>query len=237
MLSVLFSFFLVFPLVFYLYCKDIKKSKNNLHLYGIYGFFGLPGKGKTMCMTKYLNDLRKKYGDKIYIMTNYFYKGQDIEFVSWKQLLLVYDKPLVVAWDEVQNEFNSRDFKSFPIQLLSVLTQVRKGHGIQILYTAQRYHFVDKNFRSLTFGCYDCGTFFNRFTFALKYDTVDYEEKVNQVDFKKRKKIRSNSHFSFIQTDKLRECYDSFKMLNSAREKQYMTREEIAIIEGGKIDT
>ena len=106
-------------------------------------------------------------------MTNYFYKGQDIEFVSWKQLLLVYDKPLVVAWDEVQNEFNSRDFKSFPIQLLSVLTQVRKGHGIQILYTAQRYHFVDKNFRSLTFGCYDCGTFFNRFTFALKYDTVD----------------------------------------------------------------
>ena len=82
-------------------------------------------------------------------------------------LLKDYDKPLVVAWDEVQNEFNSRDFKDFPISLLTKLTQVRKGNGIQILYTSQRWHFVDKNFRSLSFGCYDLdilGCIFLRFS-------------------------------------------------------------------------
>lgn len=236
MLAVIFYFILCLPFLLVLYILDLKKNKNELHLYGIYGFFGLPGTGKTICMTQYLNDMRKKYGDKVYIMTNYFYKFQDFEFVSWRQLLDIYDKPLIVAWDEVQNEFNSRDFKNFPVQLLSVLTQVRKGHGIQILYTAQRFHFVDKNFRSLTFGCYDCGTLLNRYTYALKYNTVEYEEKCNQLDFNKRKRIKSVNHIIFIQTEKLRNCYDSFKMLSSARDKQYMTREEISLIESGGRD-
>ena len=135
----------------YLVFKKFKDKKEmGVHLYGIYGFFGLPGKGKTMAMSKMLMDMREQYGDSIYIMTNYAYNDQDFEFTSWKDLLKEYDKPLVVAWDEVQNEFNSRDFKSFPISLLTLLTQVRKKNGIQILYTAQRWHFVDKNFRSLS---------------------------------------------------------------------------------------
>ena len=46
-------------------------------------------------------------------------------------LLKEYDKPVVFAWDEVQNEFNSRDFKNFPVELLTLLTQNRKGHGKQ----------------------------------------------------------------------------------------------------------
>ena len=99
----------------YLIIKRIIDKKNmGIHLYGIYGFFGLPGRGKTMAMSYQLQKLRKQYGDNIYIMTNYNYLDQDFEFTSWKDLLKEYDKPLVVAWDEVQNEFNSRDFKSFP---------------------------------------------------------------------------------------------------------------------------
>lgn len=212
----------------YLLVKKIIDKKNmGIHLYGIYGYFGLPGKGKTMAMSHKLNKLREQYGDDIYIMTNYFYKDQDFEFNSWKDLLKEYDKPLVVAWDEVQNEFNSRDFKSFPISLLTLLTQVRKKNGIQILYTAQRWHFVDKNFRSLSFGCYECGTILGNLSYTRLYDPVDYDNLCSQSDYDKRRRIHPKFTESFLQTKELRECYNSYQMLESAKTKDYLDREEI----------
>lgn len=230
MLLIILKCIFLFPYLLYM---NIKENKNKpIHLYGIYGFFGLPGKGKTMAMSKYLNDMRAKYGDKIYIMTNYYYNGQDFVFTSWKDLLKNYDKPLICAWDEVQNEFNSRDFKSFPIALLTLLTQVRKKNGIQVLYTAQRWHFVDKNFRSLSFGCYECNTFMGRYTFAKMYDPVDYDNLCSQSDYDKRRKIRPIKYMDFLQTEDLRNCYDSYKMLETAKTKDYMDRQELNIING-----
>lgn len=212
----------------YLLVKKIIDKKNmGIHLYGIYGYFGLPGKGKTMAMSHRLKKLREQYGEDIYIMTNYFYNDQDFEFNSWKDLLKEYDKPLVVAWDEVQNEFNSRDFKSFPISLLTLLTQVRKKNGIQILYTAQRWHFVDKNFRSLSFGCYECGTILGNLSYTRLYDPVDYDNLCSQSDYDKRRRIHPKMTESFLQTKELRECYNSYQMLESAKSKDYLERDEI----------
>ena len=212
----------------YLLIKKIFDKRNmGIHLYGIYGYFGLPGKGKTMAMSHQLKKLRDKYGDSIYIMTNYCYNDQDFEFNSWKDLLREYDKPLVVAWDEVQNEFNSRDFKSFPISLLTLLTQVRKKNGIQILYTAQRWHFVDKNFRSLSFGCYECGTILGNLSYTRLYDPVDYDNLCSQSDYDKRRRIHPKITESFLQTKELRNCYDSYRMLESAKSKDYLDREEV----------
>ena len=115
--------------------KDAFKNRKNkeVHLYGIYGYFGLPGYGKTMAMSWELLELRKKYQDKIYIFTNYGFKEEDKPFDNWRMLLETYDKPAIFAWDEVQNEFNSRDFKNFPVELLTLLTQNRKGHGKRVL--------------------------------------------------------------------------------------------------------
>ena len=197
-------------------------------MYGIYGFFGLPGTGKTMAMCKELAKLRKKYGKEIYITTNFCYTDQDFVFAGWKDLLKTYDKPLVVAWDEVQNEFNSRDFKNFPIALLTQLTQVRKGKGIRIYYTSQRFHFVDKNFRALSFMVSDCRTILGRYTIVKKYDIIDYEELVQTAQVDRKCKIKPKFVDFFIQTDKLRNSYDSFKMLETAKTKEYMTRSEVA---------
>ena len=229
MILIVLKVILYFPYLLFMRIREKKDSP--VHLYGIYGFFGLPGKGKTMAMSYQLQQLRKKYGDQIYIMTNYFYKDQDFIFNSWRDLLKEYDKPLVVAWDEVQNEFNSRDFKSFPIALLTLLTQVRKKNGIQILYTAQRWHFVDKNFRSLSFGCYECNTILGRYTFAKLYDPVDYDNLCSQSDYDKRRKIHPKTYIEFLQTDDLRTCYDSYRMLESAKSKGYMSRDELAAID------
>lgn len=231
MIYVFLKFVLLFPIILILRMIDKKENSKGLHLFGIYGFFGLPGEGKTISMSRRLNEYREKYGNDIYIMTNYHYDKQDKAFTSWTQLLEYYDKPLVVAWDEVQNEFSAREYKNFPIQLLTLLTQNRKGHGIQILYTSQRWHFVDKTFRSLTMGCYDCHTWLGRYTYALMYRPDDYDQKCNTVNVDNKTKIHSIDSFSFIQTKKERDCFDSYKMLESAKNKQYMSREELAIIE------
>lgn len=226
MLLVILKVVALFP---YLVYRAIKDRKNRgIHLYGIYGYFGLPGKGKTMAMCHQLRSLREKYGDQIYIMTNFCYKDQDFEFTSWKDLLKEYDKPLVCAWDEVQNEFNSRDFKSFPISLLTLLTQVRKKNGVQILYTAQRWHFVDKNFRSLSFGCYECNTILGGYTIARLYDPIDYDNLCSNSDYDKRRRIHPKMTTGFLQTESLRNSYDSYRMLESAKSKDYMSREEVS---------
>lgn len=234
MLITYLKFFLLLPYLFYLRFKDIASQKGKVHLYGIKGFFGLPGTGKTMAMCYQLKELRRQYGDKIYIMTNFNYADEDYQFTSWQDLTFAYDRPLVVAWDEIQNEFNSRDFKSFPIALLTQLTQVRKGHGIYLLYTSQRYGFVDKNFRQLSCTVCDCKTVLGCFTVVKSYDSMDYEEKEKSVEFDKKMKIRPKSVFSFVQTSALRDSYDSYKMLETARYKAktggYMSRDEIAQI-------
>lgn len=208
--------------------RIINKQEKKPHLYGIYGYFGLPGAGKTMAMVWQLEKYRKKYGDKVYIMTNFHYKGQDFEFRTWRDLLREYDKPLICAWDEVQNEFNSRDFKNFPVELLTLLTQNRKGNGKQILYTAQRWNRVDKVFRELTHYAIDCSTVLGRLTRLKYYHWMDYEnlQATNILD--KKMKIKPVKVDSFVQSDYLRTLYDSYKMLETAKTKEYIDRFERA---------
>lgn len=207
--------------------RIVKGQRKKPHLYGIYGFFGLPGKGKTMGLTYELEKIRRRYGEDVYITTNYFYKNQDFPFSGWEMLLKEYDKPLVVAWDEVQNEFTSRNFKSFPIELLTLLTQNRKGNGIRIMYSAQRYNRVDKVFRELTHQAVDCNTIFGRWTRLRYYHWEDYEELNNQTAVNLKMKIRPIRRLSFVQNDNVRDLYNSYKMLESAKSKDYITLEEV----------
>lgn len=228
MLYVILKTIVLFPYLLYRAYQD-KKGKG-IHLYGVYGFFGLPGKGKTMAMTHQLEKYRELYGNDIYITTNFNYLDEDFPFTTWKELLKPYDKPLVVAWDEIGSIFNSRDFKSFPSELFRILTMVRKKNGIQILYTAQRWHFVDKNFRSLSFGCYECNTICGCFTITKLYDPVDYDNLCSNSDYDKRRRIHPIKVDSFLQTDELRNSYDSYQMLETVKNREYMDREELAQI-------
>lgn len=209
------------------YRKFKNRKVKQPHLYGIYGYFGLPGQGKTMAMSQELLSLRGKYGNDIYIFTNYGFKFEDKPFDNWRMLLENYDKPAIFAWDEVQNEFNSRDFKSFPVELLTLLTQNRKGHGKRIYYTAQRYNRVDKVFRELSFLVGDCRTIMGRYTRVRWYDTEDYENLLSKADVNLRIKIHPRMRCSFIQSDFLRDCYDSYQMLESAKKKEYQDRKDV----------
>lgn len=118
MITIVLTFIVLFPVVLFLHQLDLSRARGKVHLFGIYGFFGLPGQGKTMCMCRQLSQMRKKYGDKIYIMTNFNYNDEDFQFKSWKDLLKEYDKPLIVAWDEVQMNLIPVTLKHFLLHFL-----------------------------------------------------------------------------------------------------------------------
>lgn len=199
---------------------------HKVHLYGIWLYCGLYGQGKTMALTEYLTRMRKKYGDKIYISTNYGFKYEDFPLDSWHDLLTNYDKPVIFGYDEIQNEFNSRDYKNFPYELVKLLTQNRKGNGKQIVGTAQRYGRVDKTIRELCTHVVECRkSYFGRVTKTKKYDVEDYEQMLAEVDVMKKRKTPCR-RYSFIQTDKLRNSYDTLQMLETAKTKEYVSASE-----------
>lgn len=211
------------------WCRDIYryfKYPRKIHLYGIWLYCGLYGQGKTMALTEYLTRMRKKYGDKIYICTNYGFRDEDFKLTHWRDLLSDYDKPVIFGYDEIQNEFNSRDYQNFPFELVTMLTQNRKGNGKQIVGTAQRFGRVDKTIRELCTHVIECRRgYFGRVTKLRKYDVDDYEQFLHEIDVMKKRKI-PHSNYKFIQTDELRNAYDSFQMLASAKGKQYVTSAE-----------
>lgn len=218
------------PLLFKDFFKKLTCKDRKVHLYGIHGYVGLYGQGKTIALTKYAYNLRKKYGNKIYIASNYFLSFQDFPINHWKQLLDTYDKPVVFLYDEIQNDFNSRLYRDFPMVLVYMLTQNRKGNGKQLCYSAQEFTAVDKNFRDLTMSVNVCRTYLGRLTTVHKFSKRDYDEYSNTVSSNKRFKCRSRRIWRFVQSDYIRGCYDSFKVLENARLRKYMNRDELAKI-------
>jgi hypothetical protein len=204
-------------------------KKRKVHLYGIWCFVGLYGGGKTMSLVEYLERKRKRFGSRIYIATNFFYKNQDFPIDSWQDLLKEYDKPVIFGYDELQNEFNSREYEKFPVNLMHMLTQNRKGHGKQIVYTAQDFETVDKNFRRLTTKVVRCKTWFGRLTITKAYDIEDFLQlsQTLSVDRKMRIRPKAKESSTYVQTDYLRNLYDSYQMLEVAKKKQSLGLHEL----------
>ena len=201
--------------------RAIKNRDKKAHLFGIWCFVGLPGAGKTMSLVHYLDSQRRKYGEKIIIITNFYYAGQDAHLEDWKMMLKEYDRPVIFAWDELQNEFNSRGYKEFPIRLVHELTQNRKGHGKQVVYTTQTFTAVDKNFRSLTATVVDCRTYFKRLTTSAYYKREVYEARAEAKAIDRKIRNKPKRRERFLQTDYLRSRYNSYQRLDYLKGLEY----------------
>ena len=200
----------------------IKNRNKKVHLYGIWCFVGLPGAGKTMSLVRYLDQQRREHGDKIKIITNFYYAGEDEHLSNYELFLKEYDRPVIFAWDELQNEFNSREYRKFPMQLVHEMTQNRKGHGKQLVYTTQSYTAVDKNFRNLTTKVIDCRTYFRRLTSCRVFKTAFYEAFMASSSLDKKIKIKPEKRERFLQTNYLRGRYDSFQRLDYLKGLDYV---------------
>jgi len=213
------EFSILLPIDFFkwkLYDIITRAKPEQKELFGLRIFVGLPGQGKTMSLARKLSYLRQKYKNSIYIYTNFGWKWEDDPFTDWSMLLKKYDKPVVFGFDEIQNDFQSRDFGTFPKPLITAITQFRKGNGIAIYGTTQVFTNIDVILRTQTFEVIQCSTKFGRLTFNKHYLPEDYELFMQTKGLDNQLKIKPEKFIAYIQTNRLRNQYDTKQFLESA---------------------
>lgn len=201
--------------------KDIaEKDPNFFDPQGIIVFTGTQGSGKTMSMIKYATDLKAQY-PRAKIVSNTDYKYQDKELDRW-QVLTDYNNGtdgVIVIWDEIQNTFNSRLFKDWPIEMTGVVTQNRKNKRI-ILCTAQQLYMLDKNLRTQMSFEYQCRCFMGCLNLVIKNRPI--VDSTGEIV----KKI-PKGFYMYLQTDELRNSYDTFKVIDVVKKKGLFDRKRV----------
>lgn len=168
---------------------------------------GRRGSGKTLALTYLLEDYRAKFGDKILICTNYNYKNQDFPLISWRQFLEKYDKPIIFAVDEIQNEFESTRWASFPMPVFNEFTLSRKNKKM-LISTAQEFERVDKKIRTYSNTIIHMKKFANRLFWMRYFDRFDFE--LSQLSGKRTPETGEKlGHKLFIAHDEIRQLYDT----------------------------
>lgn len=191
----------------------------DLHLFGIYCFAGLYGQGKTVCMTREALKLRKKYGDRIYICSNYGLGIQDFPLDNVQKLLADYDKPIIFFIDELQTIFPANDISSkfLPQEILDVLSFNRKGFGKRLYWSSQDHELVSKGFRRMTIQYGECRTRFGRYSRVKWYFPYDYQNLFDQNDVNLKMRIKPIKTERFVQTDYLRSLFNSYKRTTESK--------------------
>ena len=202
------------------------------HPYGLYFYTGLPGAGKTMFMTYELEKLRLKYGNSILIGTNYGFALQDFEVNGFEDIIQLRDKPCIIGYDEIQNDFDARNWANLDSAFSERITQSRKINGLMLLATAQKFGFVDRRLRQLTHLVNECKTFKNRLTIAKMYEP-SLKEKIEDGQYTESVGAKSRGFKMLVQTDNLRNLYSSYQILGKLMDnfKEFTLNKEKKLIE------
>lgn len=209
----------LFTFVYYT-IKDIKHSKElakkGIKIFKPFGltmFTGPQGSGKTISMVSYCLDLKEKY-PKCKLYSNFEIEGQDGQIKNLNELLKLRngEDGIIFAIDEIQNEFSTAASRNFPETLLSTLTQQRKQR-IHIVASSQVFTRVAKPIREQCYCVCDCRTFFNRWTRVRAYPADEYNSIIDSNSLDKKRKLRKLWKKSFIQTDELRNKYDTYAVV------------------------
>src|SRR5699024_1604902 len=203
---------------------DIKNYHKNkiFNEYGLTLYCGMQGYGKTISMVERLEEIRHDYPD-VTICTNFGYIHEDVSLTDWQQILeLRNDAGIVFAIDEIQNEFDVYDVRNFSTRILRTVTQQRK-QKIKIYGTSQHFNRVSKPLREQTFEVVDCYTILGRWTWQKCFDAAEYNCVIDNPDAKNKlhRKWRKN----FVQTDKIRHLYDSYRVIDEMAKLETKERE------------
>lgn len=174
---------------------------------GIHMMCGEQGCGKTASISEMIMRLQKLY-PKAKTITNFGLTTESDELNDWHQLLDYTNghQGVIVGIDEIQNWFMSGK-NQLPEGMLEVATQNRKNNRI-IVCTAQVFTRVNKALREQVTLVYEPHTFFKCFTVVVMYKPIFDSE--GNVEKRKYKGI-----YSFVQTDELRNSYDTYKVIHT----------------------
>lgn len=224
------KFKILVPLVWGDICRTKMLREQGKEPFGYFGvrmFCGRQGSGKTTALVWYLDKIRKEFPN-VKVYTNFDYLGQEARLNSLNDLLKYRngEQGVVFALDEIQNEFSSASSRNFPETLLSALTMQRKQR-VCILATSQVFGRVAKPLREQCYQVVECKTFLHRWTKLKAFDADDYNKVIDNPDPMKRLKLPKIWRESFVQTDILREKFDTYEIVNRLSRQGFVARYNI----------
>ena len=207
--------------------KDFKKARELRRQgikpfkdFGLTLFTGRQGSGKTMSLVFEAERYRVQF-PRLYICSNFGYVHENEPLKSLADIPKAVLKAkeleapgVLILWDEIQNDFDS--FSKVSRDVLAVVTQQRK-QGIKILGTSQVFTRVSKALREQTYEVVTCRTFMGRWTKSKFYDAEDYAHNIEKPE-EKRHMTRLRT-VSFVQSDDLRNLYDSYAVIRTLSER------------------
>lgn len=201
--------------------RDLKKEGiKQFKEYGLTLFTGRQGAGKTMTLVYEAERYRLEY-PSLYIASNFGYIHENEALKSLADIpnAVLRAKELncigvLILWDEIQNDFDS--FSKVSKDVLRVITQQRK-QSIKILGTSQVFTRVSKALREQTYEVVVCNTIMGRYTRGRFFDADEFIHNIDKPEDKKQ--LHRLRKVSFIQTDELRDLYDSYAVIKTLSEQ------------------
>lgn len=246
-LSLFFQRLKIFPHFLILFVKDVYRYFKNhenkrFQEWGLHIYVGKFGQGKTCSAVRHVYGLCCRYED-VTVLTNLkltnFPKHTKIKPLECIQDILDAPDNTIVLIDEIGTIFNSRDFQSntrkgkgsepegMPKVLFQHICQVRHRHMV-IIGTVQKWGFLEKQLREITADVTVCSAFpfhpFSRIITNYCYDRDEY-------DLFYQSPLRPLVPLAgevWLQTDKLRELYDTKEMVNTILKMDYVPDEVTA---------
>lgn len=180
-------------------------------------FTGRQGNGKTIAMVEQAYNWQREY-PKAKVISNLGYEFQDDELTTWEKLIDykngIYG--VIAMIDETQNWFSSNNSRNFPPEMLEVITQNRKNRRV-ILGTAQCFQRLAKPLREQATEVRKCWTFFGCITLVQR--VIPELNSAGEVI-----KWRHRGFYYFVHTDKIRDSYDTYKVIEALRESGFQER-------------
>lgn len=153
------------------------------------------------------NDLRKNPDLKVY--TNFYYQKQDAHLNHWTDMIAIAESGnAIIAIDEVHTSFNSRSWKDFPEELITLISQNRKD-GVKLLMSAQTSDSVEKTIRDQSHYIISCKNFGKRLFMNVYYRIDEYNKSLE--------KRRSADRRYFVSSDDMRYSYNTKEKIISLK--------------------
>lgn len=184
---------------------------------GMIIFEGRQGEGKSIAMCQFAMQMQKEY-PKSKCISNLGYSYENDVLDDWIKLIDYENGKygVIAILDETQNWFSSNQSKNFPPEMLEVITQNRKNRRI-ILGTAQNFYLLAKAIRSQATEVRRCATLLGALTIVRKYYPV-LDSDGNVKEWKYR------GMYFFVHDKKLRDSYDTYKVIKSLRKSGFQER-------------
>ncbi len=175
---------------------------------GLIIFTGRQGNGKTSALMQYAIELLDTY-PKAKCLSNTKFKYQTAALNHWNQLINFKNahKGVIVIMDELQNWFGSNQSRTFPPEMLGVITQNRKNRRV-ILGTSQNFYLLAKAIRSQCTEIRECITLAGVVTIVVRREPILKED--GDV-----KELKFRGMYFFVHSQRLRESYDTYAVVEA----------------------